>query len=90
LSSKQLSTIRPRPALNGIQRVSWSADGTTLFLTATGLWTSSHMKMDLAGRTHTLLNRAEWIADPRPSPDGKRIAYLQSITESNVTLLEHF
>lgn len=87
LRSKQVSIIRPVRALTRIQRVSWSAVGTTLFLTATdGPWTSVFMTMDLRGRTHALLEGGEWFADPRPSP----IAYLQSITESTVTLLDHF
>jgi hypothetical protein len=47
--------------------------------------------MNPTGRMRTLLkNRWGWIGLPRPSPDGKRIAYWEGVGESNVTLLEHF
>ena len=91
LSSKQVSVIRPVPPLTGIQVTAWSADGTRLFLTGIGNEGTNFLAtMDLSGRSHVLLQTEEWLAYPLPSPDGKRIAYLQSVTEANVTMLEHF
>jgi Tol biopolymer transport system component len=91
LRSKQVSVIHPIPALTGIQRVSWSAESTRLFVTAMdNAGTDFLTTMDLRGQSHVLLQGRMWFADPRPSPDGKRIAYIQSVSESNVTLLEHF
>jgi Tol biopolymer transport system component len=49
------------------------------------------IEIDAGGRTRRLLeNPNNWIGYPCPSPDGKRIAYIYGVGESNVTLLEHF
>lgn len=50
----------------------------------------SKLAMDTDGHTRLLLeNPNGWIGSPRPSPDGKRVAYVYVVTESNVALLEH-
>jgi hypothetical protein len=47
--------------------------------------------MDLDGHTRLLLeNNFGLVGDALPSPDGKHIAFLKVVTESNVTLLENF
>ena len=91
LLSKEVGVIHPMPPVNGIQRLSWSADGQRLFVSGIGEGAHSFlMTMDYVGRTRVLLEVNDWLAEPRPSPDGKRLAYVQGVSESNVTLLEHF
>jgi eukaryotic-like serine/threonine-protein kinase len=91
LRSKEVGVIHPMPPVNGIQRISWSPDGKRLFLSGVGEGGHSYLlTMDSVGRTRVLLEVNDWLANPRPSPDGKRLAYLQGVSESNVTLLEHF
>ena len=71
--------------------MSWSADGKRLIVTgASNAGVCVLATMDLSGRAHVLLESKTWFYYPRPSPDGKRIAYMQNVSESNVTLLEHF
>lgn len=89
LETKRLQVVHPMPAEKGLQTPAWSADGKALFITA--LSDSGLYKMDLTGHLHLLLkNPSGWVGLPAPSPDGKRIAYTNSVGESNVTLLEHF
>ena len=91
LASKQTEVIHPMPPQEGIQVVNLSSDGKRLFLTAFPESSGELLEMDPSGTTHVLLkNPWYWIGVPRPSPDGKRIAYSYTVGESNVTLLEHF
>jgi Tol biopolymer transport system component len=90
LRSKEVGAIHPTPPVNRIQKVSWSADGKRLFLAGVEDAHGFLLTTDSVGRTRLLLEENVWLAFPRPSPDGKRLAYLQAVIESNVTLLEHF
>ncbi len=91
LRSKEVAVIGPVPPLGKLQRVAWSADGTKFVLTGYPDGERFFLvTMDSGGRTRVLLEGKNWLGYPRPSPDGRRIAYLQSVSESNVTLLEHF
>ena len=91
LRSKQISSIHPGLPVTGINRVSWSSDGKSLIVTGAGNAGIFFLaNVDLSGRTHVLLESKTWFYYPRPSPDGKRIAYMQNVSEANVTLLEHF
>jgi dipeptidyl aminopeptidase/acylaminoacyl peptidase len=91
LTSKQVQVIHPIPPQTGLQTPAWSADGQRLFVSALSDAKWRLLKMDPDGHTHVLLdNPYGWIGSPLPSPDGKRLAYIYVVTESNVTLLEHF
>jgi eukaryotic-like serine/threonine-protein kinase len=89
--NKQIQVIHPTPPRRELQAPAWSADGKRLFLSSLLNGKGTLLEMDAGGQTHLLLeNPHGWIGLPLPSPDGKRLAYIYAVMESNVTLLEHF
>jgi eukaryotic-like serine/threonine-protein kinase len=91
LQSSQTREIHPIPSQSNLQMSAWSSDGKSLFVTAFPSGGGRLLKMDLSGRSELLLeNPSGWIGCPLPSPDGKHLAYTSVVTESNVSLLEHF
>jgi len=75
-----------------IGRLCWAADGNTLFA---GVSSTEQFlaQIDLNGKTSILLDRnnARLVgSNPRSSPDGRHLAYAQSISQNNVWLVENF
>jgi Tol biopolymer transport system component/DNA-binding winged helix-turn-helix (wHTH) protein len=70
----------------------WAADGTALFATISRSTEYLIVRIELDGTTHDLLNRGrtQWLAFPRPSPDGRYLAFSQQTFETKVWLLENF
>jgi eukaryotic-like serine/threonine-protein kinase len=74
-----------------IWNLSWAADSNALFVAAqANIYFIG--RIGLNGTAHILLDRgrAQWLTYPRPSPDGRYLAYSQRNSESNVWLLENF
>ena len=86
-------TERPLQLPQGwrIWDLSWDAEGRGVFVAAQ---TKSYFlaRIDLDGKYHVLLDlgRNQWLNSPKPSPDGRYLAYSQQTFESNAWLLENF
>jgi Tol biopolymer transport system component len=75
-----------------VREVNWAADGKSLF-GAGGLGTDAViLQIDLNGTTQVVINRGKdhRLFAPRPSPDGRHLAFSQVTWESNAWLLENF
>jgi serine/threonine protein kinase/Tol biopolymer transport system component len=75
-----------------MQSVTWAADGNHLFATAWGQ-SAVILLIDLRGNLQVLAKAPgaeEWLYGPVASPDGRYLAYMKRIVESNVVMLEHF
>jgi eukaryotic-like serine/threonine-protein kinase len=70
--------------LTNLNGVTWSADGSGWFVTLVGSLGWRMVYSDLTGRATSLGVRG-WAV---PSPDGRRIAYLDSALPSNVFLID--
>jgi dipeptidyl aminopeptidase/acylaminoacyl peptidase len=74
------------------ESVAWAADGKGFFLTTWLSRSYSLIHVTLSGKVKLLLNNGhrQWMTRPRPSPDGKYLAFQAQATDSNVWLLENF
>jgi Tol biopolymer transport system component len=73
----------------GTDYIAWAADGEGFFVTS--------YKLDLlhiatSGKVSVLTHndRAQWPAEPVPSPDGKYLAFQSQTNDFNAWLMEHF
>jgi hypothetical protein len=72
-----------------LSSLSWSADGRSLFVTTTRREGSDLLHVSLDGKVDLLREETgRWLADPRPSPNGRLLAFSIRTTDSNVWLLE--
>jgi serine/threonine protein kinase/Tol biopolymer transport system component len=87
------STERPFQLPQGlyIWSLSWTADGNAFFA---GVQSTDYLlvRIELDGKIRVLLDRGrdQWLSNPLPSPDGRRLAFTQETFESNCWLLENF
>jgi Tol biopolymer transport system component len=88
-SSDRVISIVPH---RNIWDVTWAADGNSLFAMASQDPDLVILQIELNGKTHVVINqgRAHLLESPRPSPDGRHLAFSQLTWESNAWLLENF
>jgi Tol biopolymer transport system component len=72
--------------------VNWAADGDSLFAVGSQDPDFIILQIELNGKTHVIINRGKGhlLDSPRPSPDGRHLAFSQYTWESNAWLLENF
>jgi Tol biopolymer transport system component len=72
-----------------LNSLSWSADGTALFVTTSRREGSEILHATLDGKVDVLReDTGRWFANPRPSHDGRLLAFGVRTTDSNVWLIE--
>jgi hypothetical protein len=80
----------------GVQHVTWAADGKHLFATAWSDPTGQFQSILYADQQGNLqpLNQvkqgAGWFMKMEASPDGRYLAYTERLYEANITMLENF
>ena len=88
LSDGQQRTLATEKMIQG--GASWASSSDALLVYGYG----EHrvlLRMDLEGKTRTLLETdLEYLVDFTPSPDGRRLAYVNGNLNSNIWLLENF
>jgi Tol biopolymer transport system component len=76
-----------------VQSVAWAPDNQHLYVSA---WTGSSFEISLVtldGQVTKLVEKfvgQEYLYAPKPSPDGRYLAYLQRSLQTNVTMLENY
>jgi Tol biopolymer transport system component len=83
--------IAVEPGSGDFQSVAWAANGKGFFITS---WTPNMFEVihvSLTGKVQVLRkSHGRWVTRPRPSPDGKYLAYQGQTWDSNVWLLDKF
>lgn len=73
------------PGLTNISGLTWSVDGKGWFVSVMTSLGKRALFCDLGGQVHTLVEDTGWIV---PAPNGKRVAYVRTILDSNVWISE--
>jgi Tol biopolymer transport system component len=68
--------------------IAWSADGESLFVTNFAPAGSSLLHVTLDGRRRVLYTAAKEMEAPKPSPNGRFLAFGEVVSASNVWLIE--
>ncbi|MGA2427737.1 MAG: protein kinase [Candidatus Acidiferrum sp.] len=79
-----------QPGWGLFQSIAWQADGKGFFVTNLLPGSFNMIHVSLSGKVQLLLSnpQKQWLARPRPSPDGKYLAYQAQTNDGNVWLLE--
>lgn len=74
-----------------LQGVSWSPDNLHLYVSGASEDSNKILLLGLDGNFKVLLKDSQgWLAGPKPSPDGRHLAYLLRVYETNVVMLENY
>ena len=74
-----------------LQGVSWSPDNSHLYVSGYSEDSMNILLVSLDGSFKVLLKDSQgWLAGPKPSPDGRHLAYLLRVYETNVVMLENY
>ncbi len=78
------------PEWQHLQSIAWTVDGKGFFATCWSPDSFNLLRVTLAGKVEPLLRkgRSQWFWGPRPSPDGKYLAFDGQTWDSNVWLIE--
>jgi dipeptidyl aminopeptidase/acylaminoacyl peptidase len=91
LQTGQVKVVHPQPPQTNVQIPTWAADGKTFFDNPVVDENGRLAEVSPDGPAHMLLeNPNGWVGAALPSPDGKRIAFVKSASDSTAMLVEHF
>src|SRR5208283_1326191 len=86
--------VIPVKGWNSLQSLSWSSDGSHLYVTgqSSPRHTWSLLYLDFAGRIKVLNEAAPqaWVNAPLPSPDGTHLIFNEESWENDAVMLENF
>jgi len=81
------------PAVGHLQKVGWTTDGRTFFVTSITPWGHTLAHIATTGRAQTLwqvVGQGRSIESPLSSPDGRYVAFNGETWDSNVWLVDKF
>ena len=84
--------ISLEPSGEYLQSIAWAADGRGFFVSGYGIHSYDLLHVTLAGKTQPLMHtgRRQWFRGPRPSPDGRHLAFVAQTLDSNVWIIDNF